>query len=102
MENIESAEKIHRVGTVTLGISLIVSGIVCFLRVFIPKIPAGIVLHLWPLMMIMLGVEVLLSCTGKKKFVIDKISIVMLVLLVFFIGCMACTEAFVNYFQPHI
>ena len=102
MGNMESAEKIHRVGTVTLGISLIVSGIVCFLRVFIPKIPVGTVLHLWPLMMIMLGVEILWSCSGKKKFVIDKVSVVMLVLLIFFIGCMACIEVFVNYLLPHI
>ncbi len=102
MENMESAKKIHHVGTVTLGISLIVSGIVCLLRVFIPKIPVSSVLRLWPLMMIMLGVEILLSCTGKKKFVIDKVSVVMLVLLVLFIGWMACTEVFVNYLLPHI
>lgn len=59
--------RIHRVGSLTFGIVLIVSGILFLLQLFFPSLDYEIIRHFWPLILIMLGVEVLLG-SAKKNF----------------------------------
>ena len=57
--------RIHRVGSVTFGILLVLTGILFLGRLFLPRLNYEAVLHFWPLILISLGVEVLLGCTRK-------------------------------------
>ena len=58
--------RIHRVGSVTFGILLVLTGILFLGRLFLPRLNYEAVLHFWPLILISLGVEVLLGCTRKR------------------------------------
>ncbi|MBP3205708.1 MAG: hypothetical protein J6M66_09855 [Lachnospiraceae bacterium] len=85
-------EKIHRVGTVSLGIVLVGFGIAFLIRLLYPGLAAEQILQWWPVIMIVLGAEVLLAGIGKKNFVIDKAAVVLLFLVVFFLFGMAGAE----------
>ncbi len=89
----------HRVGTVTLGITLVLFGMVYLLRMLIPSIPLRPILDLWPAVMIILGAEVLLAAAGKKEFIMDKASIFLLFLEVFFLFGMAGAEIVLEYIE---
>ena len=64
--------RIHRVGSVTFGILLVLTGILFLSRLFLPGLNYEVVLHFWPLILISLGVEVLLGCTRKTYEIRDE------------------------------
>lgn len=74
---------IHRVGTITLGISLIVFGFLFLIHIFYPQLNYELIFHIWPIIFIILGLEILLS-TKNQKFIIDKSAIFLLIILTFF------------------
>ena len=49
----------RRVGTLTLGIVLIVFGLLFIARIILPFINYAVILQCWPVILILLGVEVL-------------------------------------------
>lgn len=63
--------RIHRLGAVTFGIVLVLLGVVCLLRVILPALDFGLVIRFWPLVLIILGVEVLLGNRQKTYEVLD-------------------------------
>ena len=64
--------RIHRVGSVTFGILLVLTGILFLGRLFLPRLNYEAVLHFWPLILNSLGVEVLLGCTRKTYEIRDE------------------------------
>lgn len=78
--------KIHRVGTLTLGITLIAMGVLFLVQLFCTGIPLKIVIQVWPIVFILLGVEIL--CANRKaeqqEFVYDKIAIMLTMILMCF------------------
>ncbi|MCM1136595.1 MAG: DUF5668 domain-containing protein, partial [Clostridium sp.] len=58
--------RIHRVGSVTFGLVLIIIGILFLLRLFFPRLNYEMIYHFWPLILIMLGVEVLFGSAKKN------------------------------------
>ena len=58
--------RIHRVGTVTFGLVLVVTGAVFLVHMFLPGLDHRAVLHFWPLSLITLGIEVLLGSRQKS------------------------------------
>lgn len=81
---------IHRVGTVTFGLVLVVMGALCLLRLFFPVLNYELIFRLWPAVFICLGIEVLLSSRSpERRIVYDGAAIFLLVLLVLFAMCMA-------------
>lgn len=58
--------RVHRVGSVTFGIVLVVMGILFLLHVFFPRMDYEVIFHFWPLILISLGVEVLLGSREKS------------------------------------
>lgn len=64
--------RIHRVGSVTFGIVLIVTGVIFLIQQFIPDIDYAIIFRFWPIVLIGLGIEVLLGSRQKNVEVLDK------------------------------
>lgn len=64
--------KTHRVGSVTFGATLVVIGVLFLLHVFFPGMGYEFLVHFWPLILILLGVEVLLGCRQKTFEIRDR------------------------------
>lgn len=98
-EKVEAVRN-HRVGTITLGTSLIFFGVLFITKTFTNLLSYEFILKLWPVIFIFLGFEILLSYITNKKdhFVYDKGAIILIILLSIFAICMACAEFMVNYF----
>lgn len=86
--------RVRRVGSITSGVLLILFGALFMLRLFVPSITYTYILHLWPLVLIFLGVEILLSNRRSDNTVIkyDAAAIVLVFLLLFFSVGMGITE----------
>lgn len=113
MENIENMEQMenvngqknalqpecrtHRVGTVTCGLVLVLYGVLFLIRIAVPGLKYEIIFDLWPVTLIMLGVEILLSSTGKnqekQKFIYDFPAVLIIVIMLFFAMIMAVIDA---------
>ncbi len=88
----------RRVGSITLGISLIVFGVLFFLRTFTELVSFEFVLKLWPLVLIIFGFEVLIA-VGKKKgqtFKFDFVSLAMTAILLGSSACMAALQLLIE------
>lgn len=86
--------KTRRIGTATLGVGLIVFGILFLLRTFFPAISFVWLLRLSPLLLISLGVETLLSLrsTGDTKWIYDKTAVFLMIILTLFVLAMVAGE----------
>lgn len=84
----------HRVGTVTLGFGLIVFGTLFFIHMILPALRYEIIYKLWPIMLIGLGVEVLLTNVKIQRdaFIYDKGAIFLMIVICFFSMMMATFE----------
>ncbi|NLG05833.1 MAG: hypothetical protein GX567_18710 [Clostridia bacterium] len=77
----------RRVGTVTLGITLIVFGILLFCQTLFAAIPYQMLVKAWPMALIVLGIEILISQFSRKQdvqIVYDHVAIILTGVLVFF------------------
>lgn len=84
--------RIHRVGSITTGISMVVFGILCIMQHFVNVLDYSVILSLWPLIVIGMGVEILLSSSSNRQFVYDKASVFLLFVMAGFAMCMAIAE----------
>lgn len=57
--------RVRKVGAVTFGIVLVVTGILFLLRLFIPDLDYSVIFHFWPMILIALGIEVLIGSRWK-------------------------------------
>lgn len=94
----------HKVGTLTLGISLIFFGALFITNTFTNLFTYEFILKLWPIIFIFLGFEILISYITRQKdrFIYDKGAIFLMILLTMFAICMACVEVLVNYSQLYL
>lgn len=97
MENKEDKVCVHRVGTVTCGIILILYGVLFLLHMVLPKIDYRLIFELWPVIFIILGLEILAGSINKKqpasqKFVYDFPGILLVIILALFAMLMACVD----------
>lgn len=87
--------KIRRVGSMTCGILLILFGILFVIHFFVPGLSYEMIFHFWPLILIALGVEMLLSERKKSEDVLLKYdvgAIVITIVLAFFAMGMGVVE----------
>lgn len=86
----------HRVGTVTCGLVLVLYGVLFLLRMAVPALNYEIIFDLWPVTLIILGVEILLSSMGKnqekQKFVYDFPAVLIIIMMLFFAMIMAVMD----------
>lgn len=81
----------HKVGTLTLGLMLIVFGVLFLIHLFTGFLSYNLIFNLWPVVFLSLGAEVLFSALPKtrEKFSFDVASIVLLLVLMLFAMAMA-------------
>lgn len=91
--------RVKRVGSVTLGLNLVILGGLFLAHVFFPNISYFFVLKLWPIGFIILGLEVLATTFPVKNisYIYDKAAIFLTVVLTFFIIAMAILSQAVEY-----
>ena len=82
----------HRVGSITSGMSMIVFGALLLCHSLFDMVDYRFVFSLWPIILIGLGIELLLSNIWEKKIVYDKGSIVLMFLMALFAIGMAVTD----------
>lgn len=85
----------RRVGTFTLGICLVIMGILFLVHLFVPKIISYLLIfHCWPIIFILLGCEILVSSLKwpDQHFQYDFAAILIILLLVCFAMGMAGME----------
>ena len=72
----------HRVGTITLGVTMVAIGVLYLIQIFWGSIEYVWICKLWPVIFILLGVEILLANARKNgEFVYDKVGIILTFLL---------------------
>lgn len=95
-------KRTHKVGTITLGIILVLFGGVFLVRLFVPALTYDIIWRLWPFAMISLGIEVLISTFRSDKAKYDGWGIFLTFLITVFAMGMAWVEWFYSYWQTAI
>ncbi len=63
---------IHRVGTITAGTALVFTGAAFLFRIFLPALDVSELIRFWPVLLILLGIEVLFAGSRKTYQVIDE------------------------------
>lgn len=89
----------HKVGTLTLGLMLILFGVLFLVHLFGGLLSYRLIFDLWPVVFICLGGEVLLSIIPKTevKFQLDGKAVVLLVILMLFAMTMANIDIHMNW-----
>ena len=82
--------RVHRVGTLTFGLVLILFGCLFLAHLFFPALDYVTIFRCWPCVLVCLGVEVLAASADKHAvFTYDGAAVFLMVLLVGFAMCMA-------------
>jgi thiol:disulfide interchange protein len=99
--------RIKRVGTLTMGLSLICAGVLFAIHLFIPGILTYYyIFRLWPLILILLGAEVLFANMRNRedKILYDGWAIFIMALAMILAGTLAGCQILLDYgiTQGHI
>lgn len=98
--------KTHRVGTITLGGMLVTFGVLFLLRIFFATLSYGIIFKLWPIIFIILGIEILIANFKLKEtevsLVYDKTAFALIIILSFFAMGMSIVEFVMNHIDYNI
>ena len=85
----ENQIRTHRVGSITAGLSMIVFGVLFILHLFIGSLDYTLIFRLWPLMIIGLGLEMLISNFKSDQIIYDKPAVTLLFITTLFAMSMA-------------
>lgn len=97
MENNVTTYQSHRVGSITAGASMVVFGVLLFMHTVFDTINYETIFSFWPLMLIGLGIELLLSNFLKKKIVYDKAAVFLLITMTLFVITIAVIDICLQY-----
>ena len=92
----------HRVGSITTGLSLIAFGVMFVIHMFLNVLSYELIFKLWPVILIGLGLELLLSNFAKEKIVYDKAAIFLMFVMALFAMGMAGADWIFTNFQGEI
>ena len=96
-ENNTATVRTHRVGAFTSGFCMVGFGVMLLLHNLLDIMDYEMIFGLWPLILIGMGVELLLSNIFKSKIVYDKAAVVLLFVMVLLVMVLAgvdvCMEA---------
>ncbi|APH15377.1 putative membrane protein [Clostridium sporogenes] len=84
----------RRVGTLTAGIILVVFGVMFLLRLVTSNINISLIASLWPIILVLLGIEIILAyiINKEEKMKYDFGAIILVIVLVFFAMGMGVAE----------
>ncbi len=97
MENNENTYYTHRVGSVTAGASMVMFGVLLFIHTVFGTLDYEKIFSFWPLMLIGMGIELLLSNFSKKKIVYDKAAVFLLIIMTIFVITIAIIDVCLQY-----
>lgn len=88
----------RKVGTLTSGIILVVFGIMFLLRLFINNLNILFIASLWPVILILLGIEIIAAyiINKEEKLQYDFAGVTLVIVLVFFAMGMGSVEFIIN------
>ena len=102
-ENNTATVRTHRVGAFTSGFCMVGFGVMLLLHNLLDIMDYEMILGLWPLILIGMGIELLLSNVFKSRIVYDKAAIVLLFVMTLFVlilagvdVCMVMSKAYRN------
>lgn len=86
--------KTHKIGTFTFGLILITLGVLLVLHIFIPALSYTAILNFWPVVLILLGIEILIANfrSDHVTFIYDGWSIFFLFMTLGFTMCMGILD----------
>lgn len=89
----------RRVGTFTAGITLVLFGVLFMLHTLVVKIDYQTILKLWPIVLILLGVEVIAAyiLNRDEKIRYDAGAIALVLILSIFAMCMGGAELILDH-----
>ena len=98
-ERVKGMLKGRRVGTLTSGIVLVVFGVMFLLRVVNTNINSSLIASLWPLILVLLGVEIILAYIINKEETMkyDFSAIILVIILAFFAMGMGGVEFIITH-----
>lgn len=101
MEQENSKCSVRRVGSVTFGVTLICYGILFLIRIFVPALQYHVIFQCWPVIFILLGIEILVEnhkCRiEEQKIIYDFAAIFMLGAMLLFAMIMAVIDYTMKY-----
>ncbi|MDE6433573.1 MAG: hypothetical protein K2L07_05030 [Lachnospiraceae bacterium] len=95
---------VHRVGSITFGIILILLGILLLLRLIIPALTYTVILDFWPVTLIVLGLEVLIANMRSEQvtFQFDGWSVFFLFMILGFTICIGILDYILVHWPQNI
>lgn len=102
MTNSSTCYRTHRVGTITTGLCMVIFGVLLLLHSVFDLIGYEMIFSLWPVILIGLGVELLLSNCFVKHIVYDKGAVILLVIMTFFAIGMAIADVCIEVTKLHM
>ena len=94
--------RIHRVGSFTSGFSMIGFGILFLLHNLLDILDYEQILGMWPLILIGMGTELLLSTVFPNKIVYDKAAIALLFAMTFLVMILAGADVGVEMIKDYL
>lgn len=91
----QGGRAVRRVGTVTFGVVLVVTGCAMLISMFFPKLDLSFLLKASPLILIRLGLETLLSARKSERLRYDWVGMILCCLIV-------CTALFLFAAAKHL
>lgn len=91
----------RRVGTLTAGVALIVVGLLFLGRLVFPDLEYSFIMSLWPLVLLLLGIEIIVSYIVNKEERVryDFGAVVLVILLAVFAMAMGGFELLTDYME---
>lgn len=94
--------RVHRVGTLTAGISMVGFGIMFVVRNFVDVISYTAICRCWPVILILLGLEIIFYNARGKKFVYDKAAVFIIIMMMLFAMGMAGADMCISYMEHNM
>lgn len=88
----ENEVRTHRVGSVTTGAGMVLFGTLFLVHYIWGILSYEAIFALWPLMLVGMGIEVLVSNSGKRNIVYDKPAIFLLIVMTLFVMLMGTMD----------
>lgn len=91
-------KRIHRIGTVTFGVTVVVAGLLFMAHTFLPELNYIMIFRFWPCIFIMLGLEILSACRKEEaELKYDVPAIFLMLVLIFFAMGMGVIEVLLEH-----